>query len=395
MDVDADEFRRRRRGGAGRTGRRGARDGRPRPVRRGAAARGPLRAVDRGRRARRCARSHLDLLRLAGRWEELLEEEPADEEAHLALAARPCRPGRPAGRAAPARAAGRRRCAGSSGRRRAPQAEQLRARLRPTGRRCRRRAAPSRGSGWSAAASVGRPDPRAARRAAGAAAAAPLRVHRPAGRRQDRAARPRRGAGARRGLADRPRHGLGGRGAVAVRAGARGAGRPVPPAPGAARRARRRLPRRDRPRAVRAATSTWTGESRPPAALRRGRRAGPAGRRRPRAAAGGGRRPGGRRGVAAAAALPGPLCGQRGRSSSRWPQRAACPDPTEALAEPAPTRDPDGRIEVAPLPDAGGPAARSRTAFPSSPTGRRSSRSCGQRRAAVRRARAGARHAPG
>ena len=52
---------------------------------RGAAARRPLRAVEPSDRATSSRLLRLELLRLAERWEELLHEEPADEQAHLAL----------------------------------------------------------------------------------------------------------------------------------------------------------------------------------------------------------------------------------------------------------------------------------------------------------------------
>ena len=55
---------------------------------------------------RRAARQqHLDLLRLLGRWDELLAHEPADEDAHLALASARVAADDPRGRFGPARAA--------------------------------------------------------------------------------------------------------------------------------------------------------------------------------------------------------------------------------------------------------------------------------------------------
>ena len=130
VGVDADEFRALRRGGRWPTGTAAA----------AAAALdaygGPLLPDDlyepwteRGPR-RRCGSLRVDLLRLAGRWEELLAEDPADEQAHLALARAQRRPGRRARGAAPARADGAGAAPRARHRARAPRRE---AAARPAG----------------------------------------------------------------------------------------------------------------------------------------------------------------------------------------------------------------------------------------------------------------------
>ena len=118
-----------------------------------------------------------------------------------------------------------------------------------------------------------------------------LIVERPGRRRQVVAARRDHGAGHGAGLPRRPRHVGAGRGGVAVRAGGRGARRPVPAPPDAARRPRRPPPRGDRPGPRRRRGLVDRRELAPAAVRRRGR-AGPPGvgherpaahhRRRPR-----------------------------------------------------------------------------------------------------------------
>ena len=249
---------------------------------------------------------HLDLLRQAGRWEDLLAEEPADEQAHLALARASADRGRRPRRPAPVRAdgpgaapgAGHHAVPGGAGAARDPRAAARRAGRAAAGHPARR---PPRRR---------RPDPGAPGTGRGRPRQHPA-VHRTARRGQVRGARPGRRAGRPAGLADRAGHRVRGRGALAVLAGAGGARRALPAAPGPARRAGRRLPAGDRAGAVRAGRDLER-RVRPPAAVRGRGRAGAAGRDRARAAAGGRRHPRGRRRVAAAAALPVP--GRRHRA---------------------------------------------------------------------------------
>ena len=250
---------------------------------------------------------HRDLLRLAGRWSELVREDPTDEAAHVALARELVQRG-------DARAAER-------------QLERMEQSLRrelgtvPSGeaRRLREEIVALTGSTTSAAPEpsfrlVGRKavgdtvrghlDRADAGRGSTAAAGRAGRCG------QVRGARPGGGAGRPARLADRPGRGVADGGRLAVRPGARGVRRPLPAAPGAARRAGRQLPDRARPRAVRRAGDVERRD-RAPATVRRGGGAAPAGRERPRTAAGRRRPARGGRGVAAAAALPGPDRGDR------------------------------------------------------------------------------------
>ena len=216
-------------------------------VRRAAAARRPLRAVEPGAARGPAGCCTCDLLRLAGRWEECCRRTPPTS--------------RPTWRSPAATSTGAtpRRAAAARAPRPGPAP---RARHRPERRTCSRaaqrgagrhgRAAgrprrPVRGAarGWSVAAtSATRSAARLDRADAGRGST--LLVTGPPGRGQVRGPRPGRRAGPAARLADRARHGLRGRGAVAVRTGARGARRPLPPAPRPARRPRRQLPRRDR-----------------------------------------------------------------------------------------------------------------------------------------------------
>ena len=213
---------------------------------------------------RRVARQqHLDLLRLLGRWDDLLAEEPTDEEAHLALARARADGGdvRGAlrqlerleqalrGSSAPLRA---RRPCGFAGARAKRGRRQRTARVGPRRGRdgCSPRRAAQRG-GAAARQSL-------TTRARGAAAPCWSRVRRG---REVGGPRPDRRPGSPQGMAGGARGAPRRWRALAVRAGARGAQRAVSPTPGAARRARRRLPRRARAGADR--TRARRGPARP------------------------------------------------------------------------------------------------------------------------------------
>ena len=273
-------------------------------------------------------RTHLDLLRLAGRWERVIEIDDTDEPAHLALMRRYADSG---DRHAALRQfermdrALRRELGVAPG----DPAVQLRDRLlAEQGARTGRPGPddrPRRGAGQGAEAVAGhrvRPQPDADH-------------HRPGrGGQVDDAGRDRR-AGGRVGLRRRAGHVGRGRGGVAVRAGRGGARRPVPATPRPARRAARRAPPGDRPGAGRGRAVLDRGQL-APAAVRRGHRAGPAGRRLDRPAAHRRRRARGRRRQPPAAALhraldprpagvPGAGAPPGRRGPARWPTPgAAC-----------------------------------------------------------------------
>ena len=161
-----------------------------------------------------------DLLRLAGRWEDLLRANPVDEEAHLVLARQYADRGdqRAALRQLERMDQALRRELGTVPERRGPVAAR---RARPSRRRARGPlATPGRGPAG------GSPRPgRLLPRADGPGRLRP-RQHRTAHRRsrgrQDRPARPGRLPGPAPWLADRARRRIGGRGLVALRAGAGG-----------------------------------------------------------------------------------------------------------------------------------------------------------------------------
>ena len=260
---------------------------------------------------------HRDLLRLAGRWSELVREDPTDEAAHVALARELAARGdvRAAERQLERMEQALRRELGT-----VPSAEALRLRAELAARAGDHAAAParSRRSGWSGARPVGD----TVRGHLDRADDGP-RQHAAAGRagrrRQVGGAGPGHGAGRATRLADGAGCGVVDGGRLAVRPRAGGVRRPLPAAPGAARRAGRQLPARARPGALRRAGDVERRD-RAPAAVRRGGGAAPAGRQRPRAAAGRRRRARGGRGVAAAAALPGPDRGHRaGADRARVP----------------------------------------------------------------------------
>ena len=236
--VDAVEFRPSGRGGAGR-GRRGARDGARSSSTPGPCC--PTTSTSRGPRstASRSGSCSVELLRLTGRWEELLEEDPADEQAHLALAQALADRGdvRAALRQLERLDQALRRELGTAP---GPQAEALRRPAAP--RRPRtpgRRAAPlpRAGAAWSGGATSatcsanGWPAPR---RAGGAPCWSPDRPGSASPAVLDLAVAlaARAGGAPARGRPRRSR-------ALALRPGARGARRPVPQAPGPARRAGR------------------------------------------------------------------------------------------------------------------------------------------------------------
>ena len=282
----------------------------------------PLRAVERGARATSCGccTSSCSGSPSGGRS---CCEEPADEQAHLALirasvggttSAEALRQFERLDQAmrlelgTTPEPGGRRSCAPRSrlGCRTAPAPGPERRRLfgrRAVGDELRRRLGGPRGAGAAAWCSADRR------------------------RRQDRRCSrwPRPCAPA--GLAHWARGRLSGRGTVAVRAGPRGVERAVPQAPRAARRSGRRVPLRDRTR-PRGAGRHLDRRVQPPAAVRRrGRADAPrccrarrdAGRRRPAR---------GRRGLHAAAALP--VAARRDRAGAgrgRPPPRLAGPSP--------------------------------------------------------------------
>ena len=223
----------------------------------------------------------LDLLRLTGRWDAVLEEDAADEQAHLALVRGHADRGDDAGGAAAARAArpGPARASWAPPRARRPhelrapccgavdgRSSRASARRGTAGRPPRRR----------------RPGPRPASTGPTRAAAAPCSCTGPPGVGKSAVLELADGPGPAARLADRARHGLRRRGAVAVRAGPRGAGRPLPPAPRPAGRAGRQLPRRGRAGPVGPGRRLERRDG-SPAAVPGGRRAAAAGRRRSRA----------------------------------------------------------------------------------------------------------------
>ena len=119
LGPEADVDRRRRRVRGPRPPRPGRAMTRSRPARRSRLYGGELLPEDRyedwaEERREQLRLRHLDLLRLDGRWEAVVELDPSDELAHLALMRRHAAERRSARRAAPVRAHGPQRCAASS-----------------------------------------------------------------------------------------------------------------------------------------------------------------------------------------------------------------------------------------------------------------------------------------
>ena len=281
----------------------------------------------------------------AGRWEELLEEDPADEAAHLALIRRAADRGDVARRLRQFERMDQalRRELGTDAERRRP--SELRARL------------------WTRGAGRVRTDP-PQRRPAGRS---------PRRRRPD----PRRALDASRGRARRHAAALrtAGVGKSAVLDLAEALARSAAGGPAAARPPRsrgrgrtRRCSRRfgdlcrqhpalldglddvyrlEIERALSGRRRQLDAASRPPAAVRGGRRADAAGRDGARAAAGRRRPARGRRGVAAAAALPVPLRGDRAGADRRGPPARLARDRQRGGREPGRAGARATRIELA------------------------------------------------
>ena len=275
--------------------------------------------------------SYLDLLRLLARWDDLLAEEPADEEAHLALARARVDAGDPRGGLLQLERLEQALRAGSSVRRPGPRrcgcASSSSGARPPRGRRSPRRPTDAlRPSGSSGGGTSG-DRVRAVLDDAGAGRGVTLLVSGPAGV----------GKSAVLDLAEA----LARRQAWKVaRAAASSVEGPwpyspvlealsatVPTTPRPPRRAGRRPPHRDRARADRTRPRLDRGEQ-PPTAVRRRRGADEGRGRRPRAAPRGRRRAGRRRGLAAPAALLVPLCRRRaGRPAARAPRPGSVPRP--------------------------------------------------------------------